>query len=91
MAKMAKTRKQRTQKKMKETATPDTTDLLQTDAVSAAVASGETTAGDADLTPAPAREEIARPAYCYWEARGGDGGSPEDDWFRAQRELRAAK
>ena len=34
-------------------------------------------------------EEIARLAYEYWEARGGEGGSPEEDWFRAERELRS--
>jgi hypothetical protein len=39
-----------------------------------------------DLEQDSGREEIARLAYSYWEARGG-GGSPEDDWFRAEREL----
>jgi hypothetical protein len=34
-------------------------------------------------------EEIARLAYEYWEARGGAGGSSEEDWFRAERELRS--
>ena len=32
-------------------------------------------------------EAVARLAYSYWEARGGQGGSPEDDWFRAEHEL----
>jgi hypothetical protein len=32
-------------------------------------------------------EAIARLAYSYWEARGGVGGTPEDDWFRAEHEL----
>ena len=36
-----------------------------------------------DLDP----EAIARLAYTYWEARGGAGGTPEDDWFRAEHEL----
>jgi hypothetical protein len=36
----------------------------------------------------PTREEIARLAYSYWEARGCQGGSPEEDWFRAERALR---
>jgi len=35
------------------------------------------------------RDEIARLAYSYWEARGGSGGSAEDDWYRAERELLA--
>lgn len=31
--------------------------------------------------------EIARLAYFLWEARGGVGGSPEEDWFRAEQEI----
>lgn len=38
---------------------------------------------------APDREEIARLAYSYWVARGQQGGSPEDDWYRAEQELKA--
>lgn len=34
------------------------------------------------------REEIARLAYSYWEARGCTGGSPEEDWHRAEQELK---
>ncbi len=33
------------------------------------------------------REEIARLAHSYWEARGCVGGSAEEDWFRAEREF----
>jgi hypothetical protein len=33
-------------------------------------------------------EEIARVAYAFWEARGGQGGSPEEDWLRAEQQLR---
>ena len=33
-------------------------------------------------------EEIERLAYTYWEARGGLGGSPEEDWLRAEEEVR---
>jgi len=33
------------------------------------------------------REKIALLAYSYWEQRGRQGGSPEEDWFRAEREL----
>jgi hypothetical protein len=39
----------------------------------------------------PAFEEIARLAYSYWEARGYLGGSPEEDWLRAETELRSAQ
>jgi Protein of unknown function (DUF2934) len=38
----------------------------------------------------PTFEEIAQLAYCYWEARGYQGGSPEHDWLRAERELTSA-
>ncbi|MGE5488127.1 MAG: DUF2934 domain-containing protein [bacterium] len=38
--------------------------------------------------PVAEREEIARLAYAYYEARGGKGGSAEEDWFRAEQELR---
>ena len=33
-------------------------------------------------------EEIARLAYSYWQARGCPIGSPEEDWSRAENELR---
>jgi hypothetical protein len=35
----------------------------------------------------PAHEEIARRAYLYAESRGFQGGSPEEDWLRAERDL----
>ena len=34
------------------------------------------------------RDKIARLAYKYWEARGFTGGSPEEDWMRAEQEFR---
>jgi len=34
------------------------------------------------------RDEIARRAYLFWEARGGPDRSPEEDWFRAETEVR---
>lgn len=34
-------------------------------------------------------EKIAVLAYSYWEARGCQGGSPEEDWLRAEEQLRA--
>jgi len=33
------------------------------------------------------QEEIARLAYLFWEERGGTGGSPEEDWLRAEQEI----
>jgi hypothetical protein len=41
--------------------------------------------------PALDQEEIARLAHSYWEARGCQGGSPGDDWLRAERELKAMR
>jgi hypothetical protein len=38
----------------------------------------------------PTFEEIAQLAHCYWEARGYQGGSPDQDWLRAEHELRSA-
>lgn len=51
---------------------------------------GATVQDAAEVKPtaaAPSHEEIATLAYLYWESRGFEGGSPEDDWFRAEREL----
>ena len=36
---------------------------------------------------APEREQIARLAYSYWQARGCPEGSPGEDWLRAEAEL----
>ncbi|MGO9260538.1 MAG: DUF2934 domain-containing protein [Bryobacteraceae bacterium] len=38
----------------------------------------------------PANADIARLAYSYWEARGCQGGSAEEDWLRAEVEIRGA-
>ena len=42
-------------------------------------------------SPNPSFEAIARLAYSYWEVRGDQGGSPEQDWLRAETELRSAE
>jgi hypothetical protein len=34
--------------------------------------------------------DVARLAYSFWVERGYQGGSPEDDWFRALQALRGA-
>jgi Protein of unknown function (DUF2934) len=36
----------------------------------------------------PPHEEVATLAYSYWIARGYSHGSAEEDWLRAERELR---
>jgi len=40
------------------------------------------------MVSAEDHEAIARLAYSYWEARGCPIGSQEDDWYRAENELR---
>ena len=45
----------------------------------------------APIAATPTHEEVARLAYLYAEARGFVNGSPEDDWFRAERELLARR
>jgi Protein of unknown function (DUF2934) len=34
------------------------------------------------------QEAIARLAYFYWEERGCQNDSPDEDWFRAEADLR---
>ena len=36
----------------------------------------------------PSHHDIALLAYSYWESRGRQGGSPDDDWYRAEAELK---
>ena len=51
----------------------------------------ESTADSSEVVPsdtAPSTEDIAKLAYALWEARGGGGGSAEDDWYRAEQEIR---
>jgi hypothetical protein len=47
------------------------------------------TAADVEMSAYLDREEIAKLAYHYWLAREGRGtGSPEEDWLRAEQDLR---
>ncbi len=41
-----------------------------------------------DEVSIPTQDRIAERAYAYWEARGYQGGSPWEDWFRAEEELK---
>ena len=43
------------------------------------------------IEDSPSHDAIAVLAYSYWEARGRQGGSAEEDWFQAERELREQK
>lgn len=44
-----------------------------------------------ELSPAApvTHEEIAALAYSFWVERGYQGGSPEEDWLRAEQQLSA--
>jgi Protein of unknown function (DUF2934) len=58
----------------------------------ASQAGASTLSRTVDVPPASdelTESEIALRAYSYWEARGCQGGSPDDDWYRAAEELRA--
>jgi hypothetical protein len=41
----------------------------------------------AEMTAELTEAQIAVRAFSYWEERGCQGGSSEDDWFRAVDEL----
>ncbi len=44
--------------------------------------------GKAILRDHEEQSRIAEMAYAYWEARGRPFGSPEEDWFRAEHDVR---
>ena len=46
---------------------------------------------DGPVTVSFPHEEIAALAYSYWQARGCPHGTREEDWFRAEEELKAKK
>jgi hypothetical protein len=50
--------------------------------------STETMPSHSVVTEGPSFDEIAQLAYSYWEARGYQGGSSEEDWLRAEEQLR---
>jgi len=41
-----------------------------------------------EVATEPSYQQIAILAYALWEARGCQGGNPEDDWFAAEQQLR---
>ncbi|MGD0788708.1 MAG: DUF2934 domain-containing protein [Terracidiphilus sp.] len=65
-----------TVKKTKATAKPSKASTKQTIVAKAA------------KPAAPSREEIQRLAEKYWAERGCPEGSAEQDWLRAEQELR---
>ena len=46
---------------------------------------------DGPATVSFPHDEIAALAYSYWQARGCPDGTREEDWFRAEEELKVKK
>jgi hypothetical protein len=46
---------------------------------------------DPRVTEEPTREEIAELAYQLWIERGSPHGSQEEDWHRAEAQLRGGQ
>jgi hypothetical protein len=60
--------------------------------VSAAYSTGTPTPGQTPLAEDHDGDgETARLAYSYWQARGGTRGSAQEDWLRAEQELKALR
>jgi len=77
-------------RKSKTAATPRVKHGLKRTTAAAAPeveAGAEVAAFEAQFSPNEG--EIAALAYTYWAGRGYQGGSPEEDWLRAEQELRA--
>jgi len=70
---------------------PSATKSAKASAPKSAVQRHRKAAGPVTVVETPVNnartEDIARLAYSLWEARGGQDGSPEEDWFRAEQEL----
>jgi len=75
----AKPKTPRTSPVVKVASTPRVKTVKHSKAVPAAIA--------VEAIAVNAHEEIAKIAYGYWEARGYQHGSPEQDWLRAEQEY----
>jgi hypothetical protein len=51
----------------------------------------ETTVVETPTAVISSQDEIAKLAFSYWEARGCQGGSPEEDWARAEQEVHSRR
>jgi len=51
------------------------------------VSSTQTVASRNGPSDSSMREAISKRAYSYWEARGFQGGSADEDWLRAEAEI----
>lgn len=63
---------------------PPSAAIVSATAPPAPQAGGSVSSANLQIGP----EKIAMLAHSYWEARGCQGGSPEEDWLRAERQLR---
>ncbi len=82
-------RKKAEKKAPRRKSKPDPAEIVSigsVDASEAAFAETQEASGNGS-EPVSRRERIAMLAYSYWEQRGCQGGSPEEDWFRAEREI----
>lgn len=41
------------------------------------------------LAPVNITQEVAQLAYYLWLGRGAGAGNPDEDWFRAEKQIRA--
>jgi Protein of unknown function (DUF2934) len=82
-AAMPPRRKSTPRARTKRTAEPSETPAAR---ITGTVADAVETA--ADTVSTPTYEEVAQLAYSFWEARGCQGGSPDEDWRRAEEQLR---
>lgn len=71
----------RTRKKLAASAVEVPTDVVIAPAV-------EVQAIEVTAVSEPGYDAVAALAYSYWVARGYQGGSSEEDWLRAEQELR---
>jgi hypothetical protein len=71
------------------TTTPRAKHALKTSPVTAPEVDTDAEVAATQATYTPTESEIAALAYTYWAGRGCQGGSPEEDWLRAEKELRA--
>ena len=44
-----------------------------------------------EIHPEIPHDAISKLAHALWEARGGEGGSPEQDWLRAEEILMSSQ
>ena len=56
----------------------------------AAVSPSESSA-PTDISEQKSSQDIVALAYELWQARGCPDGSPEEDWFKAERELQGRR